>query len=132
MLASELSSSGVEVLLTTAHYFSRSQRIILKGLEAVTQNSKYLQESFNSSLHSDELIRKSNKIYVKTKSLAQDTMAKLNQCTDYSSVNVQSAYKQLISIHILIVYITGLHYKTGSKNFPLRILLERLKLIILF
>lgn len=87
MLASELSSSGVEVLLTTAHYFSRSQRIILrKGLEAVTQNSKYLQESFNSSLHSDELIRKSNKIYVKTKSLAQDTMAKLNQCTDYSSV----------------------------------------------
>lgn len=73
VLVSELSSSVVEVLLTTAHYFSSSQRIILKGLEAVTQNSKYLQECFNSSLHSDELIRKSNKIYVKTKSLAQDT-----------------------------------------------------------
>lgn len=74
VLVSELSSSVVEVLLTTAHYFSSSQRIILtKRLEAVTQNSKYLQECFNSSLHSDELIRKSNKIYVKTKSLAQDT-----------------------------------------------------------
>lgn len=74
VLVSELSSSVVEVLLTTAHYFSSSQRIILtKGLEAVTQNSKYLQECFNSSLHSDELVRKSNKIYVKTKSLAQDT-----------------------------------------------------------
>lgn len=55
-VVSELSSSGVEVLLTTTHYFSSSQRIILtKGLEAVTQNSKY-QEYFNSSLHSDELI----------------------------------------------------------------------------
>lgn len=59
VLVSELSSSVVEVLLTTAHYFSSSQRIILtKGLEAVTQNSKYLRECFNSSLHSDELIRK--------------------------------------------------------------------------
>lgn len=59
-------------------------------------------------------------------------MTKFNQGTDYSSVNVQSAYKQLISIHALIVYITGLHYKMGFKNFPLRIPVKRLKLIILF
>lgn len=59
-------------------------------------------------------------------------MTKLNPCTDYSSVDVQSACKQLISINVLIVYITALHYKTGFKNFPLRIPLERLKLIILF
>lgn len=78
VLVSELSSSGVEVLLTSTHYFSSSQRIILtKGVEAVTQNSKYLKECFNSSLHSDELIRKSNKIYVKTKSLTQDTNDKV-------------------------------------------------------
>lgn len=59
-------------------------------------------------------------------------MTKFNPCTDYSSVNIQSAYKQLTSIHVLIVYITGLHYKTGLKNFPLRIPLKRLKLIIPF